>query len=128
MATRTKRLRLLGEALASIPEVECKGLCWESCGPVPLSGVEVMAIEQSTGASADLDPEGLPGANLLATGDDLRCRYLSADHRCTVYAVRPLICRVFGVAAKLPCPHGCVPKEPMPEPNVRALIDRVRRI
>jgi hypothetical protein len=30
--------------------------------------------------------------------------------RCTVYAVRPLICRLWGVVESMPCPWGCRPE------------------
>lgn len=35
---------------------------------------------------------------------------LTADRRCGVYEVRPLICRLWGIIESLPCPYGCVPE------------------
>jgi Fe-S-cluster containining protein len=126
MATRTKRLRLLGEALATVPSVNCKGLCWQACGVIPLSDVEAVALEVATGSPPPLSTE-LRVAT-LAIGDDLRCRYLSPANRCTVYNARPLICRLYGVVDAMRCAHGCEPSAPMPEPAVRELIARVRKI
>jgi hypothetical protein len=37
------------------------------------------------------------------------CTALSRTHRCKIYAVRPLICRIWGLTEKLRCPYGCVP-------------------
>jgi hypothetical protein len=33
---------------------------------------------------------------------------LLVDGRCSIYQDRPLICRLYGVAEGLPCPHGCL--------------------
>ena len=37
------------------------------------------------------------------------CSFLR-DGRCTVYAVRPMICRLWGIDETMPCPYGCVPE------------------
>lgn len=29
--------------------------------------------------------------------------------RCSVHAIRSIICRLWGPAASMPCPHGCAP-------------------
>jgi hypothetical protein len=38
-----------------------------------------------------------------------KCTYLNEHGRCDVYAVRPLVCRIFGASEKLPCVWGCKP-------------------
>ena len=38
-----------------------------------------------------------------------RCVYLTDQDRCTVYAIRPLMCRVYGLLKQLSCPRGCNP-------------------
>ena len=48
-----------------------------------------------------------PGRRVPMIREDLSCGYLTKDHRCSIYAARPLICRVFGTAKNLSCPHGC---------------------
>jgi Fe-S-cluster containining protein len=37
------------------------------------------------------------------------CPYLE-DERCSVYEVRPLICRLWGVVDSMPCLWGCQPE------------------
>lgn len=54
-------------------------------------------------AGVDLDTPTMDGA----------CPALSqaivASGRCTVHRLRPMICRLCGAAASMPCPHGCAP-------------------
>lgn len=57
-------------------------------------------------------------------GADLVCPYLERETGlCEVYAARPLICRLWGVAATLRCPQGCEPERWLSAAEVEALID-----
>lgn len=38
-----------------------------------------------------------------------RCPALGEDGSCRVHEVRPMVCRLWGAVASLPCPHGCTP-------------------
>ncbi len=53
------------------------------------------------------------GLDLDARTSDGACpaltRTLGATGSCTVHPHRPMICRLWGVAASMPCPHGCIP-------------------
>jgi len=82
----------------AVPTVECKGLCTDSCGPIPMSRTERMRIEDQ---GVDIpDP-----ATFIANGDT-HCVAL-VDGRCTVHEQKPLICRLWGAVESMPCPHGC---------------------
>jgi len=83
----------LKEIYAKIPKINCKGLCTDFCGAI---GMEVGEAEAMT-VQAGFEP---------TISDDLVCGYLK-EGRCSVYENRPAICRLFGVAEKLTCPHGC---------------------
>src|SRR2546429_6087610 len=37
-------------------------------------------------------------------------RSMLRNGRCTVYEVRPMICRLWGMVEGMQCPHGCVPE------------------
>jgi len=52
--------------------------------------------------------------------ENLSCPHLGPQG-CTVYAERPLICRLFGTTPHMPCPEGCRPAE-MIAPSVEAAI------
>lgn len=108
--TRTKKLRLLREIYAGIPEVHCKGLCVEQCSTAPIAAVELEALEKSLGRALKRsdDPRGF-----TMLGDiGAPCELLIMG-RCTAYDQRPAICRVFGAADGIRCPHGCEPDRVM---------------
>lgn len=92
------------EALyAALPSLACNGLCGHSCS----SHVDASALERERIAAArvDLDAATVDGACPALS------RALVASGRCTVYAVRPMVCRLWGTAASMPCPHGCAPED-----------------
>lgn len=80
---------------ARLPSIQCRGLCAMACGPIPLTDLEARRLQQTTHQPP-------------RTVHDTRCVYLQ-NNRCSAYAVRPLICRAYGLLEALSCPHGCVP-------------------
>lgn len=83
---------------AKIPKmVDCKGECVMSCGPVPASTIERGLMEERAG-------------HQLGTDENLMCNMLRENGLCSVYSVRPMICRLWGTTPKLPCPLGCKPE------------------
>lgn len=97
----------LRELYAAIPDVACKGLCHDQCTIVPIAPAERTAIESHTGRRVKMLPMVKP--LLMRPADDgLTCRYLKRA-RCSIYEVRPMICRLYGAAEGLACPHGCRP-------------------
>lgn len=104
----------LHDIYKELPRIRCKGLCTESCGPIVYGDVERRNIEQTHGKG------GLPEA-----GRGLTCNQLVPSGRCKIYNQRPLICRLFGVAKGLECPHGCVPESVLSKRKARKLLDKV---
>jgi Fe-S-cluster containining protein len=101
----------LEELYAELPTIECQGLCWNSCGPIDMSDVERRRISER---GVDIGPRDdfrtmLWVNNVRAVnGESLLCPALDQFHRCTVYEVRPLICRAWGVGrGEMACPYGC---------------------
>ncbi|KQQ18681.1 hypothetical protein ASF48_17315 [Rathayibacter sp. Leaf299] len=106
MRSRTARtaeeraLERLEDLYAELPTLSCLGLCEKSC-------------------HQHIDASALERRRLLAKGVDLdaptpdgACPALSRTFgagRCSVHAIRPTICRLWGVSAAMPCEHGCVP-------------------
>lgn len=103
--TDAEAIAALEKLYASLPQVQCKGLCWNSCGPIDMSTVERRRIE----AAGVVFPEfGHRQAQRWARGEQLRCPALDDEFRCTVYEIRPMVCRLWGLArGELACPHGC---------------------
>lgn len=86
------------EALyASLPTIACQGKCVTDCGVIACSPLEAERMRQLAGRPLTWDP---------ATGGT--CGYLKSG-RCSVYARRPLICRVWGMVEDRPCQYGCKP-------------------
>lgn len=100
----------LAKIYAAVPEVHCKGLCQQCCGPVFMSATEERLIAAKHGSI----PSYLP---------NLRCDKLK-DGKCSIYQDRPLICRLWGAVRRMQCPHGCRPKHFLPDHDARALLDR----
>lgn len=108
---KTKKLRVLREIYASIPAVECKGLCADQCTTIPVFPFELEQLEAASGRKLDAPPIGDVLGGLLLGGEiGMPCPLLLLG-RCSVYEHRPLICRAFGAAESLRCPHGCRPAE-----------------
>ncbi len=97
----------LRELYAAIPGVACKGLCHDQCTVIPVAPAERAAIESHTGRRVKTLPMVDPPV-MRPAADGLTCRYLKRE-RCSIYEVRPMICRLYGAAAGLECPHGCRP-------------------
>jgi hypothetical protein len=86
---------------ARLPAIDCRGLCGEACGPILLTTVEADRLRRAH-PTRQAPRTRLDGARR-------RCIYLTPTERCSVYAVRPLICRVYGLVKRMSCPFGCVP-------------------
>jgi hypothetical protein len=106
MARATRRT--LADIYARIPEVACKGLCQDSCGPIAMSTEEDRRVRE---AGVDI-PSMADAVAALERGEDYYCPALQ-DGRCTVYEQRPTICRLWGATESMPCPHGCAPGQPL---------------
>jgi Fe-S-cluster containining protein len=95
----------LEELYARLPTIECQGHCWNSCGPISMSAVERRRIRAAGVEIQEFTPER---SQRWANDEPLHCSALDQFHRCTVYEVRPLICRAWGVGrGQLACPWGC---------------------
>lgn len=92
-----------------IPHIDCQGLCSDSCGPISLSVRERTRIERLAGRP-------------LSCGAGATCSMLTPERRCGVYAARPMICRLWGVARGLPCPYGCRPERVLEEDEAMKLL------
>jgi hypothetical protein len=100
---KRKSEQRLDELYESIPvSIECKGLCQESCGPIAMTQVEFRRIVERTGIEPTIDDHGT--CSLLVGG------------KCSIYDIRPTICRLWGISERMPCVFGC-------KPNPRYLTD-----
>jgi Fe-S-cluster containining protein len=102
----------LEQIYAQIPDVNCRGLCGESCGPVPSSRRERMRAA-TRGYRLPTMNEALVVSAINKEGKEIpSCDAYDEDaKRCRVYEVRPVICRLWGAvdAEGMRCPWGCEP-------------------
>lgn len=115
------KARTLAQIYDAVPRIACTGACWQSCGPIPMSPAEVLAVRAAALVPFEMVPSGELGHPVM-TIDDLRCPQLDAMRRCSVYAARPLICRLYGVAAGMRCEHGCEPEHELSDEEARDLL------
>lgn len=113
--------RKLRELYARVPDrFDCAKGCFECCGDiVDLPAVEAREVIRYARMNGIPIPESeisLRDYMLASMSEDFfranesrfNCRFLTPDG-CAVYPARPLVCRLFGIAAEEPllyCPHG----------------------
>lgn len=98
----------LDEIYAAVPDAGCKGLCQSDCNSVRMTEFEQRRI--AARHQVDLPLVMFPSKVVSPLGVKKdRCAALH-DGRCTVYADRPLVCRLYSAAEGLGCEHGCEPE------------------
>jgi Fe-S-cluster containining protein len=137
-----KKRRLdLAALYAELPVIACAGKCAESGGPVFMSRVEWQAVCRAGGerhADALTEREHhhqqdrLVGGEPVARSDSrsvsaLTCPYLE-NERCSVYEVRPMLCRLWGVVESMECPWGCRPERYLTRDEGYAFLARAAEI
>ena len=95
-------------AWANVPKLRCRGLCQASCRVWQATPSEVALL----GKVAVVRPQGAE-CPLLVEG------------RCSVYPLRPLVCRAWGTVPSMACPHGCEPEEWLPATRLKELSDSI---
>lgn len=82
---------------SQLPTLACQQRCQESCGPIEMSEAEWERIAARIG-----------NQDLSCDAQTLTCPLL-VEGQCSVYPVRPMICRLWGLTEAMRCPHGCEP-------------------
>lgn len=95
MVFKRKSEQRLDALYATLPAIQCKGLCQQSCGPIAMTPVEFRRISEASGTTPTVDNKGT-------------CSLLK-DGKCSVYEQRPTVCRLFGIVKSMKCPFGCIP-------------------
>lgn len=106
---RAKSIRLDPKALAALdrlyarlPEIRCRGLCWRSCGAVPMAAAEWDRLVVRVGRVP------LP---VVVDETGAYCPLLTTARHCKAHDIRPMLCRLYGLVddGKMHCEFGCVP-------------------
>jgi len=64
---------------------------------------------------------------LQVMGPNLTCPAL-VNGLCSVYAVRPLICRLWGVVREMACPFGCKPERWLADREVKRMLREMQAL
>jgi len=83
---------------AQIPKAICPEGCGRCCGPVFPSLAELHNIKNWC---AEHHVESRDFLDITREGS---CSYLTAKQKCSIYPVRPFLCRILGVSLDLSCP------------------------
>lgn len=111
--------RAIEEIYAEIPAMKsCSGKCATACGPIAMFAEEWKRVLAARGGRA---PRMRPGGSLT-------CPMLSPTGWCTVYSVRPYICRLWGTTKALRCPEGCEPERWLTTGEARDIFLRLREV
>jgi Fe-S-cluster containining protein len=105
----------------SVPSVGCTGACADYCTAIGMSEGELELVRERIPSFPDSE-EGL--RRLAEDPAGYKCPALVLG-RCAVYDVRPTVCRIFGNAETLPCPHGCEPPK-LTQQQASAIMDAAR--
>jgi len=114
---RRRRKQSLEDVYRKIPQVECKGLCIDSCGPIAMSKAEDDRLRER---GVEIPPMAEAVAK-IERGQDYSCPALK-DGRCSVYEQRPTICRLWGATESMRCPHGCTPANALTQTQSHELL------
>lgn len=77
--------------------------CGECCGPVPVTGAELSAIMDALRQM----PKDIRDSLAAQERGELTCMFRDVKaQRCSIYPVRPLICRMYGHYWGLMCPKN----------------------
>ena len=85
---------------SQIPQSTCEANCGKCCGPVFPSLAELRNIKQWCTIRY------IEYKDFLDITADGSCPYLTNEHKCLIYPVRPFLCRILGASVDLPCPIG----------------------
>ena len=112
--------RRLEEIYSKVPPVKCREDCSDCCGIIPRGRVEDIHIANWIGKRAFLPVR-------LDQGP-VTCQY-TIDHKCSIYPVRPLVCRLYGVVdnPKATCPKLGLPRVHLTNREADKLIEEVLR-
>ena len=112
-----EQFKALDDLYARLPQVECKGLCWDACGPLRMTEVEYTRLARAHGGTVPpYDP--IVG----------HCPFLTAEKRCQHYRERPFVCHLYGLTKRLSCEHGCEPERWLTDSQVAEFFLDLHRI
>jgi Fe-S-cluster containining protein len=106
--------RKLEAIYAELPDVPCTGQCHTSCSYIGMSEAEHRRIKCEAGVEIEMYQSPCPALDFAG--------------RCSIYRIRPLICRIYGATERMRCPWGCKPERWLTDSEISVLIQRAENI
>ncbi len=112
-------IREVDAIYGQVGPVQCKGKCSDSCSPIGnlMTDFERDRIIARVGYG--------PNEFTADIGASVKCNLLTSAGRCSVYDIRPMICRLWSVDQAIPCRAGCAGTNCLPPNAGRLLMNRV---
>ncbi len=129
MADRKSYNEQLRDIYSKIPKIACKRKCQAACGVIPVQRPELKKIRKK--AQVDIEKfvlDGPDGITMIFDADHSKCPLLNDKGDCTVYDIRPFICRLFGVVEGMRCPEGCIPERVLTKAESEVLVIQLRQL
>lgn len=105
---------------AQLPKINCQRKCQQSCGPIVMGRREWNRVIEDVGYEPKPTPD--QAARLVCPMLDEKAG------ACSVYHVRPLICRLWGLVEAMACPWGCRPERWLTDAEAHHLMNQAERI
>ncbi len=132
---RTQKIAALDDLYATLPRITCRRKCQACCTTFGMTALEKARLVQAGGpfktlrmpAYADTPENGrgpLIGVHEIVDGT---CPFLK-DGLCSVYAIRPTICRLWGLTRHFVCPHGCEPERWLDDQEVFQIVRKAQEL
>ena len=100
---------------ATLPHIDCQRRCQNACGPILMIKAESDRIAEHIGRTP-------------RDTRDLSCPMLSLMGSCTIYDIRPAICRIYSLTKSLQCQFGCTPEHWLEDAEARQLLRRIHKL
>jgi len=109
----TAKLQAIDALYATLPTLECQQKCQACCCTFGMSRLELRRIEQRVGPLEVTQHRVLDDVHgkELGVHQTLKCAVcpMLKEGLCSIYDIRPAICRLWGLTERMACPHGCKP-------------------
>lgn len=109
----------------NLPKINCKQLCDSSCSIIPVGELEVKRVTELLGYNPFPTPEKMLEMLQKKKPCEFTCSLLK-EGKCSIYRVRPLICRLFGLTKKMKCPFGCIPERWLDDDVAKKLLKKAK--
>lgn len=112
--SNTAKLQAIDALYATLPALPCQQKCQACCCTFGMSRLELRRIEQRVGSLKTTRHNVFDDVHGRSMGvhQTLKCNVcpMLKDGLCSVYDIRPAICRLWGLSERMKCPYGCKPE------------------